>query len=849
MFMMFWGLTIEPGKHYTQTVEESFHVSMAAMETRDHVAESGGEKTGVVQVIVKHEKAEFLVCSLFYGTVFQQPLDLNFTEGEEVTFFTEGRGIVHLTGYLVKEEPLDIDQDMMSLEDASSSEDISVSSEDEDEADMSLQQLANEELEEESEEEDWSPNTGKKRPGKKKKLKKGVEEATAQDGSPSKRKRQGSGDAEWVMWNQPPTRQSAKKARKTMAIAMATKHGLDLEEDSDEEDENGKPDKVNKGLIDSTNAALMVANLEDLDDDDEDEEDEDYVPGKNNKKNEAKDGKTPSKKDKGDEKMITNVDEEEEDDDDEDEDEDYVPGKKNNKKTKEDNKDNASKKNKKNEQIFVTIVDEEMDDDEEEEEDDEEDEDEDYVPGKENKKKTKEENTDNASKKNKKTEQIVTIADEEMDDDDDDDDEDDDDDFVPDSGHAKKKTKQKKSKDKNDVEIVEVNPAATSVNKDDDDDGDEDDEDYVPDKKLLKKTKSESESDSSDDEDDRKRRRKEEDEEPEFEEESDTDDTYNSEDEEEEESDEEEEDDENTEKGRKDGQRHQEKQKGNKLQEVEGNKANNMVKDSDSCLANPKYTQWILEAIRKIKKQKQRPSQDRICQAIRSSRSVSKALVLEQLELSVRDGKILRVLNKGVASYRKPDPPVKKDDAKTGEETSAPTSTSEESKTGSNKKPKNKQGKKDVASTEQGVEGISSDKENMSATPGGKGKNGNQDSAKKEQKKKPKQIKLKGGITIQDLVEGKGKVAKQGRRVFVYYRGKLESNNKQFDACVSGPAFDFRLGKGEVIKGWDTGVAGMRMGGKRVITVPPSQGYGSQREGPIPGNSTLIFEVELKNVK
>ena len=54
--------------------------------------ESSGEKSGIVQVIVKHEKAEFLLCSLFYGTVFQQALDLNFTEGEEVTFFTEGRG-------------------------------------------------------------------------------------------------------------------------------------------------------------------------------------------------------------------------------------------------------------------------------------------------------------------------------------------------------------------------------------------------------------------------------------------------------------------------------------------------------------------------------------------------------------------------------------------------------------------------------------------------------------------------------------------------------------------------------------------------------------------------------------
>ncbi len=80
-----------------------------------------------------------------------------------------------------------------------------------------------------------------------------------------------------------------------------------------------------------------------------------------------------------------------------------------------------------------------------------------------------------------------------------------------------------------------------------------------------------------------------------------------------------------------------------------------MVKDSDQCLANPKYTQWILEAIRKIKKQKQRPSEDRICHAVRSGRGVSAQLVLEQLELSVRDGNILRVFNKGVASYRDPD--------------------------------------------------------------------------------------------------------------------------------------------------------------------------------------------------
>ena len=80
-----------------------------------------------------------------------------------------------------------------------------------------------------------------------------------------------------------------------------------------------------------------------------------------------------------------------------------------------------------------------------------------------------------------------------------------------------------------------------------------------------------------------------------------------------------------------------------------------MVKDSDSCLANPKYTQWILEAISKIKKQKQRPSQDRICHVVRANRGLSETLVLEQLDLSVKDGNISKVINKGVASFRDAD--------------------------------------------------------------------------------------------------------------------------------------------------------------------------------------------------
>ncbi|XP_022108131.1 uncharacterized protein LOC110988680 isoform X5 [Acanthaster planci] len=120
---MFWGLTIEPGKRYTQTVEESFHVSMVALDTRD-VATTDREQAKLTQLMVQHERAEFLVCTLCYGTVFQQPLDLNFTEGEEVTFFSEGRGTLHLTGYLVKDEPMSLDPDMMALEEMSSSDEM-----------------------------------------------------------------------------------------------------------------------------------------------------------------------------------------------------------------------------------------------------------------------------------------------------------------------------------------------------------------------------------------------------------------------------------------------------------------------------------------------------------------------------------------------------------------------------------------------------------------------------------------------------------------------------------------------------------------------------------------------------
>lgn len=108
---------------------------------------------------------------------------------------------------------------------------------------------------------------------------------------------------------------------------------------------------------------------------------------------------------------------------------------------------------------------------------------------------------------------------------------------------------------------------------------------------------------------------------------------------------------------------------------------------------------------------------------------------------------------------------------------------------------------------------------------------------------------LSGGVKVVDLRVGNGPDAKPGKRTQVYYEGRLLSNNKVFDSLKSGAGFKFSLGRGEVIKGWDVGVVGMKVGGKRRITCPPHMAYGSRGSPPaIPPNSTLVFEVELKGV-
>jgi FKBP-type peptidyl-prolyl cis-trans isomerase FkpA len=106
-----------------------------------------------------------------------------------------------------------------------------------------------------------------------------------------------------------------------------------------------------------------------------------------------------------------------------------------------------------------------------------------------------------------------------------------------------------------------------------------------------------------------------------------------------------------------------------------------------------------------------------------------------------------------------------------------------------------------------------------------------------------------------DTVVGKGKVAATGNTVTVHYSGWLYAPNApkqraaQFDSSVGGVPFTFQLGAGSVIKGWDQGVAGMKVGGKRTLILPAELGYGARGAGPIPPNANLIFDVELLGVK
>ncbi len=106
-------------------------------------------------------------------------------------------------------------------------------------------------------------------------------------------------------------------------------------------------------------------------------------------------------------------------------------------------------------------------------------------------------------------------------------------------------------------------------------------------------------------------------------------------------------------------------------------------------------------------------------------------------------------------------------------------------------------------------------------------------------------------LLSQDLVTGAGSEATPGRTVEVHYVGVAWSSKKQFDASWDrGEAFDFPLGAGRVIRGWDEGVKGMRVGGRRRLTIPPAMGYGARGAGGAIGpNETLVFIVDLLAVR
>ena len=104
-------------------------------------------------------------------------------------------------------------------------------------------------------------------------------------------------------------------------------------------------------------------------------------------------------------------------------------------------------------------------------------------------------------------------------------------------------------------------------------------------------------------------------------------------------------------------------------------------------------------------------------------------------------------------------------------------------------------------------------------------------------------------LTIRDIVLGEGVFAENGDTLTVNYQGWLE-NGTQFDSSIErGVPFIFTLGIGQVIKGWDEGILGMKVGGIRELIIPPHLGYGNQAIYPIPANSILTFEVQLISIR
>ncbi len=111
------------------------------------------------------------------------------------------------------------------------------------------------------------------------------------------------------------------------------------------------------------------------------------------------------------------------------------------------------------------------------------------------------------------------------------------------------------------------------------------------------------------------------------------------------------------------------------------------------------------------------------------------------------------------------------------------------------------------------------------------------------------EVKIPDNLKIEDTLEGTGSAVKTGDTISIHYAGTLEDGTPFDNSYDRGEPFETPIGAGQVIKGWDLGVVGMKVGGKRRLTIPPELGYGEQGSGTIPPNSTLIFDVELIEIK
>ena len=142
----------------------------------------------------------------------------------------------------------------------------------------------------------------------------------------------------------------------------------------------------------------------------------------------------------------------------------------------------------------------------------------------------------------------------------------------------------------------------------------------------------------------------------------------------------------------------------------------------------------------------------------------------------------------------------------------------------------------------------------LAAAPAGAQENKATPAPEAEKKSEPKMRKTPSGLQYEDTKEGTGATPQKGQTCVMHYTGWLWENGakgKKFDSSVDrGTPFSFPLGQGRVIKGWDEGVATMKVGGKRTLLIPPDLGYGARGTGGvIPPNATLVFDVELLEVK